>query len=483
MKGYVILLQVIVAVTTAEETILKSPINEGLINVVNICQEDYYPCTCETYPFDLIPSLYVNCKDVPSFESVQAAFRRTSAPQVKEFILTIPIFETNKTIPADLLSGKAAQEITLNCPSTETQLTVDPAAFNSSEDYTNFIKFSTCDLSQLDYKFLTNFNVLKEIYYSSSINVSRWPNLPNLPSLRKLSINSSPDFKDFKSLPISQLPALSEYSIRLCPNFKLLPNTTATKTLIIESCPHFNEWDNVARQNRLTSLSLISLDSQTIENALDKISSSPVVDILEELILTFNGLTQVPSQIQLFSQLQNVTLSDNNISTAENGSLAFSTPKLKRLFLNRNGLSHFESEAFQGDFSVCEVRLGYNNLTKLESSVFKSVLEQMDATDVGYFSVENNPFECDCDLAWIFRDNLYLRDQIKDGKCTNGSYFSSLGPTDFAYCNEDTSTSLSSTTVQPTTTPSTGVASRPLFDPVSFLITFAIFSFQVLVLI
>jgi hypothetical protein len=337
-----------VAVTTAEETILKSPINEGLINVVNICQEDYYPCTCETYPFDLIPSLYVNCKDVPSFESVQAAFRRTSAPQVKEFILTIPIFETNKTIPADLLSGKAAQEITLNCPSTETQLTVDPAAFNSSEDYTNFIKFSTCDLSQLDYKFLTNFNVLKEMYYVSSINVSRWPNLPNLPSLRKLSINSSPDFKDFKSLPISQLPALSEYSIRLCPNFKLLPNTTATKTLIIESCPHFNEWDNVARQNRLTSLSLISLDSQTIENALDKISSSPVVDILEELILTFNGLTQVPSQIQLFSQLQNVTLSDNNISTAENGSLAFSTPKLKRLFLNRNGLSHFESEAFQG---------------------------------------------------------------------------------------------------------------------------------------
>jgi hypothetical protein len=39
---------------------------------------------------------------------------------------------------------------------------------------------------------------------------------------------------------------------------------------------------------------------------------------------------------------------------------------------------------------VCEVRLGYNNLTKLESSVFKSVLEQMDATDVGYFSVENS---------------------------------------------------------------------------------------------
>ena len=296
------------AVTKAEETILISsrlPINEGRNNVVNICQEDYYPCTCETYSFDLIPSLYVHCTDVPSFESVQSAFRRTSAPQVKEFILTIPSFEINKTIPADLLCSKAAQEITLNCLSTETQLTVNPAAFNSSEDYTNFIKFSTCDLSQLDYKFLANFNVLKEISYSSSISVSRWPNLPQLPSLRKLTFSSLPDFKDFKNLPVSQLPALSEYSIRMCPNFELLPNTTATRKLAIESCPLFEEWDNVAQQSRLTSLSLISLDSQTIENALDSVASSSLVDTMEELILTYNGLTRIPSQIQLFSQLQN----------------------------------------------------------------------------------------------------------------------------------------------------------------------------------
>jgi Leucine-rich repeat (LRR) protein len=164
----------------------------------------------------------------------------------------------------------------------------------------------------------------------------------------KISVDSSSDFKDFKNLAISQLPALSEYSIRLCPHFELLPNTTATKKLRIESCPLFKEWDLVGRQSRLTSLSLISLNNQTIENALDSIVSSSVVNTLAELILTYNGLTQVPSQIQLFSQLQNVTLSDNNISSAGNGSLAFSTSKLQRLYLNRNGLSHFESEAFQG---------------------------------------------------------------------------------------------------------------------------------------
>jgi Leucine-rich repeat (LRR) protein len=129
------------------------------------------------------------------------------------------------------------------------------------------------------------------------------------------------------------------------------------KKLTIESCPNFKEWDNVARQSGLKSLSLISLYNKTIENALDSIASSSVIDSLTELILTYNGLTQVPSQIQLFTQLENVTLSDNNISTAGNGSLAFCTPKLQRLYLIRNGLNHFESEAFQGFIIMSMLKL------------------------------------------------------------------------------------------------------------------------------
>ena len=39
---------------------------------------------------------------------------------------------------------------------------------------------------------------------------------------------------------------------------------------------------------------------------------------------------------------------------------------------------------------MCQVLLGSNNLTKLESSVFKSALEQMDATDIGSFTVDKS---------------------------------------------------------------------------------------------
>ena len=322
----------------------------GDVSVADACQEDYSPCTCYTYPSDAIPSLSVQCTNVPSFESVQSVFRRTSAPQVKEFILTIPSFEVNKTIPADLLSGKAAQEITLNCPSTETQLTVDPAAFDSSKDYANLIRLNTCDLSQLDYTFLTKFNVLKEISYYSSISVAQWFGLPYLPSLQQLSINSLLDFKDFGNVPFAQLPALSEYSVGFSPNFESLPNTTAMKVLRIESCPLFKQWDILAQQSGMTSLSLLGLDGQTVRDALDSVISSPSVGTLTDLILSRNGLTEVPGRIQLFSRLRSISLSQNDISFVGNGSLSFSTLDLQYLDLSRNGIDTIESDAFRGLF-------------------------------------------------------------------------------------------------------------------------------------
>jgi hypothetical protein len=322
----------------------------GDVSVVDACQEDYYPCTCYTYPSEAIPSLYVQCTNVPSFASVQSVFLRTTARQVKEFVLTIPSFETNKTIPADLLSSKGAQEITLNCPDTETQLTVDPAAFSSSKDYTNLIRLNTCDLSQLSYAFLANFNVLREVSYFSSINVAQWSGLPSLPSLQKLSMSSSPDFTDFGNVPFSKLPALSEYSIVSCPNFELLPNTTAMKVLRIESCPLFKQWDILAQQSKVTSLTLLGLDSQTIKDALDSVISSPSVGTLTDLALSQNGLNEVPARIQLFSQLRTFSLSRNIISFVKNGSLSFSTLNLQYLDLSRNGLDTIEPNAFQGLF-------------------------------------------------------------------------------------------------------------------------------------
>ncbi len=69
---------------------------------------------------------------------------------------------------------------------------------------------------------------------------------------------------------------------------------------------------------------------------------------MAELSLKRNGLTQIPAQIQLFSQLQTFAVSENNIPFVGNGSLSFSIPNLQYLDLSRNGLNTIESNAFQG---------------------------------------------------------------------------------------------------------------------------------------
>ncbi|XP_046651750.1 toll-like receptor 6 [Daphnia pulicaria] len=490
MKYLLAALHIILIVTVAAENVARMSMARGQnaerienrptgdVSVVDACQEDYYPCTCYTYPSEAIPSLYVQCTNVPSFASVQSVFLRTTARQVKEFVLTIPSFETNKTIPADLLSSKGAQEITLNCPDTETQLTVDPAAFSSSKDYTNLIRLNTCDLSQLSYAFLANFNVLREVSYFSSINVAQWSGLPSLPSLQKLSMSSSPDFTDFGNVPFSKLPALSEYSIVSCPNFELLPNTTAMKVLRIESCPLFKQWDILAQQSKVTSLTLLGLDSQTIKDALDSVISSPSVGTLTDLALSQNGLNEVPARIQLFSQLRTFSLSRNIISFVKNGSLSFSTLNLQYLDLSRNGLDTIEPNAFQGNFGKTVITLSYNRLSRLESSIFKPILEQMESTDqYGYVDIYENPIECDCHLDWLFVDNNNLVDRVHDGQCSNGTYFSWLKPQDFSSCKSGST--ISTTTNNPLTPPSIGGASSSLqlFSHIHFVIPLFTFLF------
>ncbi len=343
------------AATNKSETLdpRKISTNDGpLVNVnTYVCTEDYSPCTCESTTIGDFGETYlvVQCNNVPSFEAVQSVFRRTTAQQIKYFYLTIPLSEGNNSIPADLLSGKAAQSIYFQCSSeTANTLSIDPNAFNFSQDYASYIRFSDCDLSELNYSFLTNFNVFTELRYLSSKNVQlQWSSLPLLPSFTSLSIEDSKDFEGFQNLPLTKLPALNLLSVKQCPSFNFLPIVPFLTMLTIDSCPLFNQWDVVAQLNRLHSLSLIGLNSETIENALNSISSSALVNSLVSLSLTQNGLTQVPPQIQELSKLQNLYLSTNEISKASNGSLAFTTP-LRNLQLTSNGLTTIEPAAFQG---------------------------------------------------------------------------------------------------------------------------------------
>lgn len=119
---------------------------------------------------------------------------------------------------------------------------------------------------------------------------------------------------------------------------------------------------------------------------------------LQWLDLTENLLTKVPQHIPLFKGLKFLYLQDNDINRLTYGSLSMAGA-VSSLFLSRNKISDIEPGAFQGvlesiiflkiklllpwsilllgNFSSGSLFLDFNELTRFDSAVFKSILEQM----------------------------------------------------------------------------------------------------------
>ena len=93
--------------------------------------------------------------------------------------------------------------------------------------------------------------------------------------------------------------------------------------------------------------------------------------------MEYAQLTRVPEELIQFKRLKKVYLNGNDIKTISSGSLNF-IATLKRLDLSRNGLHHIEPGAFEGNYGDGSwIILSHNNFTRLEASVFQSVLEKM----------------------------------------------------------------------------------------------------------
>lgn len=114
---------------------------------------------------------------------------------------------------------------------------------------------------------------------------------------------------------------------------------------------------------------------------------------------------------------------------------------------------------YVGDFTNALVVMVSNNLKTLDSSVFKTMLQQM-ASSIGYLDVANSkgkqailklknknlprnlliqfsnidPIDCStqniCNLAWLIRDNPNLLDSVWSAKCSNGTFLYNLNPKD-----------------------------------------------------
>lgn len=320
----------------------------------NTCPEDYSPCTCQQLKF--MDYMEVSCDGV-SLHSVQSVLRRSSK-DITMLRLTLP--SDNSTIPADIYGGKRILYSVMSCSPSSSPLEIHPDAFRSSQAYTRAFEIKGCDMSQLDYKFLADFTVLRSLKFDNFSNLATtFHTFPKvLPSLTDLSVADSPDFYNFTFLDLPFIANLSSVEIHNCPNFisfqGLPDNMPNLRSLVITSCPKFENWD--VFRNQLTGLTDISLSGsklgdQAVSEMLDAVVASPVAETLTYLNLRDNKLKKIPEQLSRLTSLKDLNLAHNSISLLDNGSLNLIASKVGTVYLFSNELRAIEPVALKGEWT------------------------------------------------------------------------------------------------------------------------------------
>ena len=90
------------------------------------------------------------------------------------------------------------------------------------------------------------------------------------------------------------------------------------------------------------------LDNKGASRLLEWVAKSSF-NTLQTLLVDYNVLTQIPTQIPDLVALNSLDISGNQILSIGNGAMRFTTPVLK-LYVSKNNISIIHPGAFQGIF-------------------------------------------------------------------------------------------------------------------------------------
>ncbi len=221
--------------------------------------------------------------------------------------LYLPASSDTEELPENLLSGRKVTNLYIYCPNSRSmRLKAHIDSLRSSENHTRSFYMTYCDMTEMDYAFLTNFNTLDHFGLYTASNIQTLESLPPLDRLTDLYIRGCAGFDGMN------FPAESLYNL--------------TK-LYLE--------DN----NK-------ELGDIQLEPILNAIESSVAAQTLTTLSLKNNFLKFIPAQILLMTGLKILTVEGNQISVIQKDSLQ----DIQELRLNRIGLTQIWPGAFIGQY-------------------------------------------------------------------------------------------------------------------------------------
>jgi len=196
--------------------------------------------------------------------------------------------------------------------------------------------------------------------------------------------------------------------------FTKMPSLSNLKIVHVNS-PQFRRWYNP----RLTP----KIHSITLHNITNDVTTDEIIDsllfyknTLRELAISYSNLTRIPPKVKQFTNLYTFEFQRNPLMSALRAGSFPPTFKPKLLLLSFNNITLIEADTFQGNFSGTNIDLTGSHLPSLEEALFEPILRSMNSGQSG--EIELGRLEvCDCNLAWLHRDNRHLLNHIMLGRC------------------------------------------------------------------
>lgn len=264
-------------------------------------RENYQPCVCSRNLLN--GNIILTCDSIP-LTQVQDIFQRTKPFDWDQINLILP--KEENSIPDNILVNHRATSVDLQCASPElTIITVNPNAFQSSSSFLASVEIALCDLSQLDWSFLTGFQGFRQIQLTNSTGVDRIA---------------------WETLPLDTLDSLW-----------------------VRGTQGVNEWTNLPNLNGLVSLILnnVQLVDATADRfvswAFDSFSST-----LKGMLLEFNQLTRIPTLVASFPNLNTFSVLQSDVTVVNEGALTLGAPSVVLVDLSGNSIERIQPDAFKG---------------------------------------------------------------------------------------------------------------------------------------
>jgi len=239
---------------------------------------------------------------------------------------------------------------------------------------------------------------------SNQIKQIDWQAFQNMPKLRVLNLGNN----SISALELRNLVSLESLHIN---NNKI----TSMKRVVLRNLPKLSnlrldrnqiheindeDMSGLRESRQLRSLSLVANNLTRVEaNAFKNCGQLTTLSLQNNLI---NSLQSTPkdghkpvSWLTPMQKLRRIFLSQNNLSSLENGDLNV-VSTLKEVSMDHNQLSTVDKDALKG-IQLQKLFLDHNNFHYLPEGIF----DGWDTEQIFSVDLSENPWECICNHEWI----------------------------------------------------------------------------------